>query len=35
MRIDIAAQTDTGRRKQNNEDSYGVFREDAPNLALF
>jgi protein phosphatase len=35
MRIDIAAQTDTGRRKQNNEDCYGVFRDDAPNLALF
>ncbi|MBI5093006.1 MAG: serine/threonine-protein phosphatase [Candidatus Hydrogenedentes bacterium] len=35
MRIDIAAQTDTGRRKQNNEDCYGVFREDVPNLHLF
>ncbi|MBN2312229.1 MAG: Stp1/IreP family PP2C-type Ser/Thr phosphatase [Candidatus Hydrogenedentes bacterium] len=35
MRIDIAAQTDIGRRKQNNEDYYGVFREDTPGLRLF
>lgn len=35
MRIDIAAQTDIGRRKKTNEDCYGVFREDTPNLALF
>jgi len=35
MRIDIAAQTDVGRRKQNNEDFFGVFREDTPDLGLF
>lgn len=35
MRLDIAAQTDTGRRKRNNEDSCGVFREDTPDLQLF
>ena len=35
MRIDIAAQTDIGRRKRNNEDNYGVFREDTPGLQLF
>ncbi len=35
MRIDIAAQTDTGRRKSNNEDYYGVFRENVPDLELF
>ncbi|MCP4644858.1 MAG: serine/threonine-protein phosphatase [bacterium] len=35
MRIDIAAQTDIGRRKRNNEDFYGVFREDTPDLELF
>lgn len=35
MRIDIAAQTDTGRRKRNNEDFYGIFREDMPGLKLF
>jgi len=35
MRIDIAAQTDVGRRKQNNEDFFGVFREDTPGLRLF
>jgi len=35
MRIDIAAQTDVGRRKQKNEDYYGVFREDTPGLELF
>jgi protein phosphatase len=35
MRIDIAAQTDIGRRKSKNEDYYGVFREDTPDLRLF
>lgn len=35
MRLDIAAQTDTGRRKRNNEDACGVFREDSPGLQLF
>lgn len=35
MRLDIAAQTDTGRRKQKNEDSYGVFREGTPKMRLF
>lgn len=35
MRIDIAAQTDVGRRKKNNEDFFGVFREDTPDLQLF
>ena len=35
MRIDIAAQTDIGRRKKKNEDFYGVFREDTPDLKLF
>jgi len=35
MRIDIAAQTDVGRHKKNNEDYYGVFREDTPGLQLF
>lgn len=34
MRIDIAAQTDVGRRKRNNEDCYGVFREDTPGMQL-
>ncbi len=35
MRIDIAAQSDVGRRKKNNEDSYGVVREGAPGVQLF
>ena len=35
MRIDIAGQTDVGRRKKNNEDFFGVFREDTPDLQLF
>lgn len=35
MRLDIAAQTDTGRRKSKNEDNYGVFRSDTPGLRLF
>ena len=34
MRLDIAAQSDIGRRKDNNEDSYGVFRDDTPGLKL-
>ena len=33
--MDIAAQTDVGRHKRNNEDFYGVFREDFPGLQLF
>ena len=35
MRIDIAAQSDIGRRKKDNEDSFGVFRDDTPDLRLF
>jgi serine/threonine protein phosphatase PrpC len=35
MRIEVAAQTDVGRRKKKNEDSYGVFREDTPDLRFF
>lgn len=35
MRIDVAAQTDRGKRKRKNEDSYGVFREDTPGCRLF
>ena len=35
MRIDIAAQSDIGRRKKENEDSFGVFRDDTPELRLF
>jgi protein phosphatase len=35
MRLDIAAQTDIGRRKQRNEDYCGVYREDTPDLRLF
>lgn len=35
MRLDIAAQSDIGRRKSQNEDFYGVFREDFPGLQLF
>jgi protein phosphatase len=35
MRIDIAAQTDVGRRKRNNEDYFGVFKDDTPDLQLF
>jgi len=35
MRIDIAAQTDIGLRKKNNEDYCGVYREDTPGLELF
>ncbi len=33
--MDIAAQTDIGKRKTNNEDFYGIFREDTPGLQLF
>ena len=35
MRLDIAAQTDTGRRKNRNEDAYGIFREGMPGIRLF
>lgn len=35
MRLDIAAQTDTGRRKKNNEDYYGVFDETMAERQLF
>lgn len=35
MRLDIAAQSDIGRRKSQNEDSYGVFQENTPDLNLF
>ena len=35
MRLDIAAQTDTGRRKKNNEDYYGVFDETMVERQLF
>lgn len=35
MRIDVAAQSDIGRRKRKNEDFYGIFREDTPGLRLF
>ena len=35
MRLDIAALSDIGRRKKNNEDSYVVIREGAKDLRLF
>lgn len=35
MRMDIAAQTDVGLRKKNNEDYCGVFHEDTPGQQLF
>lgn len=35
MRLDIAAQTDIGRRKAKNEDSCGVFLEGDPEIKLF
>ncbi len=35
MRLDIAALSDVGRRKKNNEDSYVIVREGAKNLNLF
>ncbi len=35
MRIEISAQTDVGRRKRHNEDSFGVFRpQDFPECRL-
>jgi len=34
MRMDVAAQTDVGLRKRNNEDYYGVFREAVPGLPV-
>lgn len=35
MRLDVSAQSDIGRRKKDNEDCFGVFREDTPDLTLF
>lgn len=35
MRLDIAAISDIGRRKKNNEDSYVIIREGAKDLRLF
>ncbi len=35
MRLDIAAASDIGRRKKDNEDSFGVFLEDTPGNMLF
>ncbi len=35
MRVDIAGLSDIGRRKKKNEDSYGVYRDDAEGLRLF
>ncbi len=35
MRLDIAAQTDIGRRKKKNEDACAVFREGTPGLRFF
>ncbi len=35
MRLDIAALTDIGRRKNKNEDAFGICREDEPDLKLF
>lgn len=35
MRLDIAAISDVGRRKKNNEDSYVIVREGAKDLRLF
>ncbi|MBI2422580.1 MAG: Stp1/IreP family PP2C-type Ser/Thr phosphatase [Candidatus Hydrogenedentes bacterium] len=35
MRLDIAAQSDIGRRKKKNEDSFGIFREGDSRIALF
>jgi protein phosphatase len=35
MRLDVAAQTDTGRRKNKNEDCCGVYQEETPGLRLF
>ncbi len=35
MRLDIAAQSDIGRRKKSNEDCYALVREGATGLRLF
>ena len=35
MRLDIAAASDIGRRKKDNEDSFGVFLRDTPDNQLF
>lgn len=35
MHLDVAAQTDIGRRKKSNEDYYAIFREDTPDLQVF
>ena len=35
MRLDIAAASDIGRRKKDNEDSFGVFLQDSPDIQLF
>jgi len=35
MRLDIAAASDIGRRKKENEDSFGVFLKDSPGNQLF
>jgi len=35
MRLDIAASSDIGRRKKENEDSFGVFLKDSPGNQLF
>lgn len=35
MRLDIAAQSDIGRRKKTNEDCYGVYLENSDGLRLF
>ena len=35
MRLDIAAQTDVGRRKKKNEDCFGVLRDDCPDVRFF
>ena len=35
MRLEVAGQSDIGRRKRKNEDYFGVFREETPGLTLF
>ena len=35
MRLDIAAASDIGRRKKENEDSFGIFLKDSPENQLF
>lgn len=35
MRLDVAAASDIGRRKKENEDSFGVFFKDTPGNQLF